>query len=133
MMWFIRLGCLCFLVALVGACDGGGDIGKPCKLTQEQNRANLKLLDRKARIVEASAACELTSFCFANYYDAQQEGKGLGYCSKICKPDVANDCPTGFTCEVFISAKLPKDLAEVLGPIAGKPICVKTPPQATQP
>lgn len=133
MGWFIRMGCVGLLLFFCMACELTGDVGNPCKLTQEENRKNLEQLDRKARIVEASASCDVLSFCFANYFDAQKVNEGLGYCSKDCDPNDTSSCPTGFTCGVFVSAQPPPELATVLAPIVNKAVCIKNPPEAAQP
>lgn len=132
MSWIVRFCCVCLIVVSLSACEVN-DIGNPCKLTQEQNVNNLKDLDTKARIVEASAACDLLSYCFANFYveenNTQPDNK-LGYCSNYCTPD-QNQCPKGFTCAVFVKVQtLPASHKDILAPLVNKTICIKEPPTA---
>lgn len=129
MKWMIRWACLFLMMASAVACSGFDDVGKPCNLTQQANRDSLKDLGDKARIVEASAQCDILSFCFANFYDDTKNENELGYCSKECNS--VQDCPneTEYECNTFIKISQAPSSHPFLGALVGTKICIKLPPQ----
>jgi len=116
---------ICSCVCLVWtACGDTGGVGTPCELLQKTSKDNAKALGDKARVVEPYFNCSLP-YCILNYYDKEKEG--VGYCTKICQQ--ASDCPTGYSCTVFLEVKaLPPNVGQHFLKLLGKKLCTRPGP-----